>query len=256
MQELSKVRYNNSEIPDNVYIITYNGKDKKGTNVYESGKGYVYNDELLRITLRLVENGFIPKYDDIEKEKTEYEKWLKKSKIDFKKIEKVNILLAESDKDSLVKLLFELLPSDGKYLKNFYGMLQILDAGFMSDRKSDAQKVFREINDVQVISISQKEELIEKLKVFNYEEKYTYSRFKRDILSKYVMNVQLSKVKEFITETYHVPYNIRINEDIEDNKILSKISNWLNGVYFVELDYSEQEGLLGINEFKTEDLFL
>lgn len=254
VHELSKVRYNNSEIPDNVFIITYNGKDKKGKNVYESGKGYVYNDELLRITLRLVENGSILKYDDIEKEKKEYEKWLKK--IDYKKIGKVNILLAESDKDSLVRLLFELLPSDGKYLKNFYGMLQILDAGFMSDRKSDAQKVFREINDVQVISISQKDELIEKLKVFNYEEKYTYSRFKRDILSKYVMNVQLSKVKEFITEINHVPYSIRINEDIEDNKILSKISNWLNGVYFVDLNYSEQEGLLGINEFKTEDLFL
>lgn len=256
VQELSKVRYSNSEIPNNVFIITYNGKDKKGKNVYESGKGYVYNDELLRITLRLVENGSIPKYNDIEKEKTEYKKWLEKSKIDFKKIEKVNILIAESDKNSLVQLLFELLPSDGKYLKNFYGMLQILDAGFMSDRKSEAQKVFREINDIQVISTHQKENLIKDLKSFSYDKKYAYSCFKRDILSKYVMNIQLSKVKEYITETYHVPYYIRINEDIEDNKILSKLSNWLNGIYFVELDYLEQEGLVGINEFKTEDLFL
>ena len=148
-----------------------------------------------------------------------------------------------------------MLPSDGRYLNNFYSMLQILDAGFMSERKSDAQKVFREINDVNVISHHLREEFIQKLKEFKYEEKYAYSRFKRDILSKYMISVQISKVKEYLTEVNNVPYSIRINDEITDAKVLSKLKNWLFGVYFADLDYSENGGLIGVKEIPSFEIF-
>lgn len=260
LNEVIERRYAQSDIPGNVFVVVYNGKNKKGKDVFESGQGYVYNDDLLRITLRLIEKGTITECDDnqikqLEKEKSEYEKWLKKPKFDFKKIEKIVLTLTESDKNVLVKLLFEMLPSDGRYLNNFYNMLQILDAGFMSERKSDAQKVFREINDVNVISYHLREEFVQKLKEFKYEEKYAYSRFKRDILSKYMISVQISKVKEYLTELNNVPYSIRINDEITDAKVLSKLKNWLFGVYFADLDYSENGGLIGVKEIPSFEIF-
>jgi len=259
LKSVIEERYNQGNIPENVFIVVSNGKNNKGKEVFESGRGYVYNEDLLWITLRLIENGRIPEYDkndedQLVKEKSEYKKWLEKPKLDFKKLEKITLNLTESDKNILVKLLFEMLPSEGKYLKNFYGMLQILDSGFMSDRKSDAQKVFREINDINVISSFQRGEFIQNLKEFKYEEKYAYTRFKRDILSKYMISVQISKVKEYLIEVNHVPYSIRLNGEITDPKILSKLKNWLFGVYFVDLEYSEDGGLIGVKEISSFEI--
>lgn len=255
-----KSRYNQNEIPENIFVLVYNGKDSKGKDIFESGKGYVYNNDLLRITLRLFEQDTIAEYyeeneEQLETKKSEYKKWLEKPKFDFKRLERKVLNLTESDKNILVKLLFEMLPSDGNYLKNFYGMLQILDAGFMSDRKSDANKIFREIHDINVISSYQREEFIQRLREFEYEKEYAYTRFKRDIISNYVISVQLNKVKEYLTEVNHVPYSIRLHEEITDSKVLSRLENWLFGVYFVELDYTENDGLIGVKEFSSIELF-
>lgn len=243
LKSVIEERYNQCNIPENIFIVVYNGKNKKEKEVFESGQGYVYNDDLLRITLKMIEN-----------REVEFEKWFKKPRLDFKKIEKVILNLSEGEKKFLVKQLFEILPTDSKYLKSFYNMLQILDAGFMSDRKSDAQKVFREINEVNVISSQLRDEFIEKLKGFNYDEKYAITRFKRDILSKYAIGVQISKVKEYLTEVNQVPYSIRINDEITDSKILSKIENWMFGIYFVSLDYTEDGGLIGVNEISSFEI--
>ncbi len=245
--EMISKRYNQIEIPENVFILVYNGKNKKGKDVFESGQGYVYNIELLRTTLKLLENRSI-KNEDLKK-------WNNGKKVEIKSdtINSKSILLTESDKYELVDKLFSGLPDESSYLKSFYAMLQILDAGFMSDRKRDAQKVFREINDVNVVSSHLREEFIHKLKD-NYEEKYAYTRFKRDILSKYLISVQISKVKEYLTEVNHVPYSIRLNDEIADTKILSKLKNWLFGVYFVDLEYSEDGGLIGVKEISSFEI--
>lgn len=257
LKNVIEKRYNPNDISENVFVLVYNGKNKKGKEVFESGRGYVYNEELLKITLKLFENKENNEIDEnyIEKWRTEIEKWLKKPAFDFKKLEKITLNLTEEYKNTLVKLLFEGIPTGSKYLKNFYGMLQILDAGFMSDRKIDAQKVFREINDVNVISSHLIDKFIEELKGFSFDEKYAYTRFKRDILSKYLISVQMSKVKEYLTEVNHVPYYIRIGKEIKDAKVLSKLTNWLFGVYFVELDYSEKDGLIGVKEISSFEIY-
>lgn len=238
--EMISKRYNQTEIPENVFVLIYNGKNKKLKDVYESGQGYVYDDELLKVTLKLIED-----------KNTDFAKWFKKPIFDYKKIENISLLLKESDKNEYVKSLFINLPEDGKYLKNYYAMLQILDAGFMSDRKSDAQKIFREINDINVIAENQKNDFISDLQTFNFEQKYAYTRFKKDILSKYLISVQISKVKEYIYESNLVVNTIRISDSITDNKILSKLKNWLYGVYFVDLEYSKDGGLIGVKEISS-----
>lgn len=264
LRDVIQERYNQSDLPENVFILLYNGKNKKEQNIFESGKGYVYNENLLGISLRLVKDGAIPQFDKkdfqtLEDAKSEYEKWLDNPKLDFKNLSNVRVSLNESDKNSLVDYLYKLLPSDSKYLKNFYGMLQILDSGFMSDRKSDAQRVFREISDVNVVSVHRRDEFILDLKEFDtdygYKKKYAYTQFKDKILSKYLISVQRDKVKEYLTEINHIPYFIRINEDTMDSNILSKLENWLYGVYFVNLDYTENNGLIGVNELSPFEIY-
>jgi len=252
LNEVIKRRYLQSHIPENVFVMVYNGKNKKGKDVFESGLGYIYHPDLLNLTLKLIENKEID-----ENELTKFFENEKPFKLE--NLKPSSFTLSEKQKAYLVERLYFTLGNSekkkSKYLDQFYNMLQILDAGFMSDRKSDAHKVFREINDVNVISSHLRDIFIKELKEFNYDEKYAYTRFKKDILSKYLISVQRSKVKEYLIEVNHVPYSIRLNDEITDPKILSKIKNWLFGVYFVNLEYTENGGLIGVNELFSFELF-
>jgi len=69
-----------------------------------------------------------------------------------------------------------------------------------------------------------------------------------------LITVQISKVKEYLTENNHVPHSIRINEEISDAEVLSKLKNWLFGVYFVDFEYDENGGLIGVNEISSFDI--
>jgi CRISPR-associated endonuclease/helicase Cas3 len=244
--ELIERRYNVPEIPTNVFVLIYEGK-KNGKSIYESGQGYVYNNELLRATLKLIENKNISEGD--------LEKLNDNTKHDFKNLDKIQLSLSEKDKSDLVEKLFDGLPKQGSYLKNFYNMLQVLDSGFMSDRKSEAQRTFREINDVSVISEDKKEQFYEDLKSFKFSKKYAYTAFKSEIISKYIISVQRNKVKEYLYETNLVSYRIKLEEIFPEKQKLSKFENWLYGVYFVPLEYSEDNGLIGVREFNSFEAF-
>lgn len=236
-------RYGTSELPTNIYVIGYEGK-RNGKTIYESGGGYVYNNELLRTTLKLFEDSKISIPD--------LKKWNKANDQKFKNLQKIKpISLSENDKSGLVEKLFSGLPEDSSYLNSFFKMLQLLDSGFMSDRKIEAQKAFREINDVAVISEDRIEEFYQELKSFHFSKKYAYTEFKSKIISKYVVNVQQSKVQEYLYETNLVPYRIELDEVFSEKQILSRINNWLYGIYFVPIEYSVYEGLIGVIDNKV-----
>jgi len=57
-------------------------------------------------------------------------------------------------------------------------MLSILDAGYMSDRKIDAQKIFRDISSVDVINEDSIEDLIKDINNFNFNNKNAYLTLK------------------------------------------------------------------------------
>lgn len=237
--ELISRRYgkNTIEIPGNVFIMVYNGY-RNSKPVYESSQGYVYHVELLRTTLKMMES---PDED--------LKKWNDGKKHDIKSMEKIKpFWLTEQEKSKLVERLFDGLPTEGKYLRSFYNMLQLLDSGFMSDRKNEAQKAFREINDVSVVADDKKEDFFQSLKAFNYSKKYAYTAFKKEIISRYLISVQRSKVKEYLYDSNLVINRLAI-EDVEIEKSkLNKLKNWLYGIYFVPLDYSETSGLYGVKE--------
>ena len=133
-------------IPENVFIIAYNGNNKKEEQIYESGQGHVYNEELLYASLKLFENiSSIFERTISENGINEIKKWnnnkKKKALFEFDSPTVNNsYLLSELDKAYLVESLFLSLPEMSTYLKDFYNMLDILDAGFMSDRKATLKK--------------------------------------------------------------------------------------------------------------------
>lgn len=254
LNEIVRTRYKPIEgefdIPENVFIIVYDGTNRTGKQVYESGQGYVYNNELLHTSLKFLEdvksiyNGEIP-VDKIKK-------WNEGKKIQLKlsSLTKESFKLSELNKAYLVDALYRSLPLEGSYLKDFKNMLELLDAGFMSDRKSDAQKIFREINDASVIAESETDKFLQELNAFDFKQKYAYSHFKDEILSKYIVSVQRSKIKEFLYESNQLINRIKISDSINENgkNYFSKLKNWLYGIYVVPFEYDDNEGLIGINE--------
>ncbi len=228
----------------NIYIISF----LKG---YQSGRHYVYPDELIRTTLKLLINPKTEVKDLIawNNKKGKFSKQELNSKYLYQ--------ISEYEKFKLVNKLYDGLPDNSSYLKRFYNMLEVLDSGYMSDRKSEAQKIFREINDVQLIP---KEYLNVIVKYINRNEtkinsKYGYTIFKRDIISKYVVNVNRNKVQNYLSESNLLSVHLERSDEFNVNrKTQDKLKKWLWGIYSIEeLDYSEAEGLKGVKEISIED---
>jgi len=228
----------------NIYIFSF----LKG---YQSGRHYVYPDELTQTTLKLLTNPIIEVKDLVD--------WNNK-KVKFTEKElKGNYLLeiSEYQKYELVNKLYAGLPDKSSYLRRFNDMLEILDSGYMSDRKVDAQKMFREINDVQLIP---KEYLTTIINYINGNEgkingKYGYTIFKRDIISKYVVNMNRNKVQNYLSESNLVSAQLERSDEFNVNRrTKDKLKKWLWGVYSIDgLNYSDTEGLKGVKEISIED---
>ncbi len=250
----------------NVHIIIY----KEG---YESGNGKVYDKEVLGITHSLLSsilpsNGSID-YEELKKEakkKFEYDKnnkfidksipqesaeqpeRKKKKKKTTEQQDKipngVSFLLSEYDKYQLVNILFELMNDNGQYKKKFYDTLSILDAGYMSDRKSEAQRMFREIISTSIICNNQKENLKNDLIKFlsDYQNsKHQYTIFKKKILSRYVINIPgiRSNIKNYTNSVE----NWIDTESVFDNNQKERLKKWCRNIYFVDAEYNNKIGI-------------
>src|SRR5690606_178120 len=172
------------------------------------------------------------------------------------------IIISEYRKYKLVDDLYKNLNSRG-YLKNFYNTLDILDSGYMSDRKEDAQKMFRDISTIQAIPleilvegkvVKTKDVLKEKIENFfmkNEKKDHLYTLFKKEIISEYVVNIQpkrnmqKDKLSEWVeTELFE-----------ENRKLREKVSRWTKSIYFVNYDYNDKDGI-GSEQKDNDDYFL
>jgi len=74
--------------------------------------------------------------------------------------------ISEQSKKELVCNVFNKLPDDSRYKKRFYDMLAVLDAGYISDRKADAARLFREIFTIPVIVYNSTDDFIKSIEDF------------------------------------------------------------------------------------------
>ncbi|MGJ8455631.1 CRISPR-associated helicase Cas3' [Pseudothermotoga sp. U03pept] len=152
--------------------------------------------------------------------------------------------LSEYRKYELVRDFYE--PSElKKYLDEFYKTIDILNAGFMSERKSEAFRIFREIYTIPVIPEGRKEEFIREIEAYvaKYGDSISYSSFKQEVLSDFVVNLDARKYMHE-GSTFMAPASRFIYEaEIEDEK-KNRILKWLEGVYLCSGKYDHEKGFL------------
>ncbi|HOQ12539.1 MAG TPA: CRISPR-associated helicase Cas3' [Spirochaetota bacterium] len=235
----------------NVYVLVFQ-------NGYESGNGKVYDNELIENTLLFLDNPNYEKPDqmiesqlqttDEESEEDETNARAKKKKKRKKekehlKLENLNdenytLLLSEYQKFELVNKLYKSLSPDGKYLSKFYETLSLLDAGFMSDRKEEAQRLFREIMNAGVVDIARKEDFKKKIKDICESDDLSYTRFKKDIIADFVIqipyhNIEKLRIGRVVDWIEEVDYN---NNQEQYEKRKKKIKDWCDDLYVVNLN--------------------
>ncbi|MCM8808202.1 MAG: CRISPR-associated helicase Cas3', partial [Candidatus Omnitrophica bacterium] len=176
----------------NVYILVFeNGK--------ESGEGRVYDRELLDLSVRKLES-----------------------------LKENSFMLSEYKKYEIVKSFYKSLSESSFYLKEFYETLEVLSVGYMSNRKTEAERIFREIHDIQIISENKLDDFIEEIKKTNWDS-VNFTIFKKDILSKFIVSVPYFNVDEEDWVFY------KIQEKLTDKKIdeknLEKLKRWLCGIF-------------------------
>lgn len=223
-----------SEVSPNIYVLVF----KEG---YESGNGRVYESELIEKTLILLKDegndtNWQAYYDNLNTEKEKLKK-----KDDTIPDDNSEILMSEYCKYDLVKKLYEILNPNGKYLSKFYETLSLLDAGFMSDRREEAQRMFREIMNANVIDVSKEEEFKNKVNSL-INNNFNYTLFKKDIIAEFVVLIpywKLDKIKkgavtQWLDEVENSNEIKNNNPDLKKKK-LKKLKEWCSDIFIVDL---------------------
>ena len=214
-------------------------------NGYESGNGRVYDKELIEKTLIAFDNIKHLKdlnIDDKNKYiKNHYNKnyYNKKKEFQIDNIECGNLILSEYKKYELVNKLYEIIDTEGKYLSDFYTTLDILDAGFMSDRKEEAQRIFREIINIAVVEESRKDDFFDKIKSF-YQNKdsLNFTLFKKEIIAEFVF---YTPYYQFIKSKVYKIGNWIDELDIKDKIIKNKLSRWSEDIWVISSNKENKE---------------
>lgn len=240
-------RYSNNFQYDgepNINILLF----KKGN---ESGNNKVYSEELIELTkivlLDLLENETLNDENIKSKAEKYYQSFLhrSKSKKNKEEVSTNSFLLSEYEKYLLVNKLYELMMNsngNSKYLNEFHKTLDLLDAGYLSDKKSEAQKKFRPMVATQVISRSLenkfKDSLIDYLKNY-YNSRRPYTMFKEKVISEFVVNInglqnpgRENSIAMWIMENLDIP---------KDQK--KRLCSWTENIFFVPEEYSSQKGM-------------
>ncbi|WPX08951.1 CRISPR-associated helicase/endonuclease Cas3 [Anaerocellum danielii] len=154
----------------------------------------------------------------------------------IKQLNKSQIELSEYDKYILVYLFYSALRKDGEYLSKFFETLDILDAGWMSDRKSDAENLFRDISNIQVVPENKLKEFEQEVnKFFSNKKDLSFALFKKDVLSKFVVTKPYEGEKDRVYE--------KLGKGLEKDtrKILKK---WISEIFSSSKKYDNEFGLI------------
>jgi CRISPR-associated endonuclease/helicase Cas3 len=258
--------YNEGE--PNVFILVKTSKDRKEEFVADAPP---YMKELLQLSLLVLaqEELNVEKLND-KKLTSEVEKIVKKlpalvsgsSRSTGRRKKSPAFApmdLSEYDKQQKLRKLFELLEKkeNSKYLEEFEKTLKILEGGYFSGSRTEAQRIFREIYSVQVVRKQDFGKFKEALKEFvqNYPEgkKGLYTLFKEEITANYFLPMGVYKAqKHYSLKNLYSELEKNVNEVLpgglnEENRKrwLKRLQKWFRGVYLLDdkVDYSG-EGII------------
>lgn len=226
-------------------------------NGLHSGKSYIYETDLLLLSLKLLKD----KSDEQKNQKTQIidiKNWYSNLKVNrdknttlisstiheiFPQEQTFEFICSEYEKYELVNRLYDSeLLAESKYLKTFFKTRDVLDAGYMSDHKNEAQKMFRNIYTIMAIPSSRKEEFIVSIKRYfnNQHNIKNYTDFKKNVLAEFVL--QIPWRQKVGTARVIDEWLIYLDDIERENK--KKLIRWCQGIYIEDGDYDSERGFL------------
>lgn len=206
----------------NIFIWVPTDSEEKAALSQVSGKGRVYEEELLRLTLGyLVElansGGRLPastlsspergdspdvlaeeEGEPLPPSETEKKKSARKksSEVEMGGSCAKSFCLLERDKNKVVEQVYERLPKEGTYLQSFCRMLAAVRAGLVAESREEAQDYFRHLAQVPVLSEGCLENWREAIRAFwgvpvghRSQRQALLLRWKKDIEAKFFVQV-------------------------------------------------------------------
>jgi len=248
----------------------------------QSGQHYVYDTDVLLLTLKLLKdqasNQLKEDYKDWLRKKERLSSVLKelfenpqntpektrprrKSKakdatlaVSTHTPREFQLILSEYDKFILVEKLYN-LPDDHEYMLKFRTAKDVLDAGYMSDRLNEAHKMFRDIYTISIIPSQERVHFLEDTQQFckrhNRNEKGLYTHFKKEVLSKFVVQIPLSYRMIDERNLQRVGLWVRDLPDLDDLQ-RKRLQRWCQDVYFADCRYNSQQGI-SLTELTDKD---
>ncbi len=165
--------------------------------------------------------------------------------------------LSEYEKYKLVSNFYKSLPEDSSYLTKFRKTKGILDAGYMSDRKEEAEKLFREIYTVSIIPTQKEEEFLNAINNFfnkHKDGKHLYTYFKQEVLSKFVVQVRFSE--QLKNKKLEFWFKEKEDELPQDKNYQRRLFNWCRDIYYVKCAYDPKIGVTDVEEQDSDILIL
>jgi CRISPR-associated helicase Cas3/CRISPR-associated endonuclease Cas3-HD len=207
-----------------------------------SGSGTVYDVDLLGITLDLLLGETPP---DVEawitsKKQRKREDWWKKR---FQKPLRQGVgprVLSEVAKHQMVEALYDLLARmEHRHVREFQETLRILDAGYMSDRKSEAHRLFRRIGQVQGVPETRVDAFVQEVRAFARREHLSYTAFKRDVLAAFVVSAYPCRGTE-----KRLDERLRMDLADLDPRLRERVVRWVSGLRILPGEYLTDQGFL------------
>ncbi|MCM8808429.1 MAG: CRISPR-associated helicase Cas3', partial [Candidatus Omnitrophica bacterium] len=150
--------------------------------------------------------------------------------------------ISEYEKYKIVSVFYKSLPDDSSYLRKFYETLEVLSAGYMSDRKKDAERIFREIYDIQIIPENTLNDFINEVEKFDYNRN-NFTVFKKDVLSKFVVSIPYLDISEEDWIFY------KIQENVIDEEKLKRLKRWVPRIFVSKKhEYDKEKGVINLNK--------
>lgn len=252
-------------------------KEQNKTNLC-SGIGRVYDRNLTAVSLAVLavalEAGKFEELPLLQK-KLEEEPWIscfykkKGKKKDesanealIKIIRKVkesngNLIISEDEKLIWVEQVYSILDKSRKkelsfyisdYLERYYKVLETLDHGYCSDKRQDAMRLFREVNEVSVIPKTFVEEFYQEMKawVSGKSLNVSYLEMAVNILPRFTVACPYRAVVKEGRLPLKPNIEAMLPEGLtseEYEKIYRKLSNWLADIFLLDLPYDSETGL-------------
>lgn len=171
-------------------------------------------------------------------------------------------VINERQKVAWVKSLYEILEEAtelrdgkkqnklyfGKYLNEFYRTLDILDHGFCSDCKREAQRMFRDIYEIQAIPIGLLEDFYEEMRELLTHSQISYFMLVDKIISKYVVSIPQRSFRGKPEIIKDLDFKKVFSEDgiVKEKRDSLKrlLRNWFRDIKVADIDYSKDLGCL------------